>query len=182
MMAGLAGALTVYSYSQFSDVTFSTLSVGLPLLAFAFLGGLTSVSGALLAATLCPGGISFVLVTDLFSHAGLYYILVTGLSLITTAMSYPQGMAGTFGEKFGHKFRSRQPAQQDDTANAALEPERVLVVDEVIIDNVTLRYGGVTAVDGASLRVARGEIVGLIGPNGAGKTSLIDAVSGYARY
>jgi branched-chain amino acid transport system ATP-binding protein len=37
----------------------------------------------------------------------------------------------------------------------------------------------VTAVDGVSLAVGEGEIVGLIGPNGAGKSSLIDALTGY---
>jgi ATPase subunit of ABC transporter with duplicated ATPase domains len=40
-------------------------------------------------------------------------------------------------------------------------------------------YGGVTAVDGVTLTVDEGEIVGLIGRNGAGKSSLIDALTGY---
>jgi len=44
---------------------------------------------------------------------------------------------------------------------------------------VTVRYGGVLAVDDVSLDVRSGETVGLIGPNGAGKTSFIDAVSGF---
>ena len=42
----------------------------------------------------------------------------------------------------------------------------------VIIENVKKKYGGVTALDGVSLRVRRGEIFGLIGPDGAGKTTL----------
>ncbi len=42
---------------------------------------------------------------------------------------------------------------------------------------VTKRFGGLTAVDGASLRVERGEIVGLIGPNGCGKTTFFDCIS-----
>jgi sulfate-transporting ATPase len=47
------------------------------------------------------------------------------------------------------------------------------------VDDLTVRYGGVTAVSDVSLEVKPGKILGLIGPNGAGKTSLIDAVTGF---
>ncbi|WP_026380285.1 ABC transporter ATP-binding protein [Afifella pfennigii] len=46
------------------------------------------------------------------------------------------------------------------------------------LDNVTQRFGGLTALDAVSLDIAPGEVVGLIGPNGAGKTTLVNMVSG----
>lgn len=46
-------------------------------------------------------------------------------------------------------------------------------------ENVTMRFGGVTAVSDLSLKVDEGSIVGVIGPNGAGKTTLFNVLSGF---
>ncbi|MDW5594865.1 ATP-binding cassette domain-containing protein [Conexibacter stalactiti] len=45
---------------------------------------------------------------------------------------------------------------------------------------LTVRYGGVTAVNAVDLDLDGGRVTGLIGPNGAGKTSLVDAITGFA--
>jgi branched-chain amino acid transport system ATP-binding protein len=49
------------------------------------------------------------------------------------------------------------------------------------LNEVTVAFGGLIAVDTVSFEVTAGEIVGLIGPNGAGKTTVFNAVSGYYR-
>jgi ABC-type branched-subunit amino acid transport system ATPase component len=52
---------------------------------------------------------------------------------------------------------------------------------DLVIENVTVKFGGITAVDNASLVARGGAITGLLGPNGAGKTTLFNACSGLNR-
>jgi len=51
----------------------------------------------------------------------------------------------------------------------------------LVCTDVSARYGGFVAVDGVSLSVEGGHILGVAGPNGAGKTTLFDVLSGYHR-
>ena len=50
---------------------------------------------------------------------------------------------------------------------------------QLVVDSVSRHFGGVRAVEDASVSVRRGEILSVIGPNGAGKTTLLNMISGF---
>jgi branched-chain amino acid transport system ATP-binding protein len=64
---------------------------------------------------------------------------------------------------------------------ADAERRAALLRNPVVLEarDIVKRYGGVTAVNGASFQLHEGEILGLIGPNGAGKTTIFDMLSGF---
>jgi ABC-type branched-subunit amino acid transport system permease subunit len=91
-LAGVAGVLQAY---QFQGVTASPYiaMASVSALAFAYLGGISTVSGAIFAGVLATGGLAFRLL-ERVAHLGQYELLIGGLGLILTAVLNPEGIAG----------------------------------------------------------------------------------------
>ena len=68
-----------------------------------------------------------------------------------------------------------QTQQAGDLATGASDSATATRILEV--DNVTLRFGGVVALNEVSFHINEGEILGLIGPNGAGKTTCFNVMT-----
>ncbi|MFQ3453225.1 ABC transporter ATP-binding protein [Bradyrhizobium sp. UFLA01-814] len=76
-----------------------------------------------------------------------------------------------------------EAAREVGSSTAAAPAARAAGVDLPVLrlEDITLNFGGITALDGIDLAVAKGEIRAIIGPNGAGKSSLLNVVSGLYR-
>ena len=205
-IAGLGGSLLAYRRGVVTFDSFTALG-GLALLSTAYLAGITSVWGGLHAGVLASSGITFIAL-DRWVDLGSWFEVISGVLLIVTLITNPEGIAAA-GHRIADRWarwtsdrragRASEPPTvaavgpvavmadgispdgeaPDDVAPAAVAPSG-RDTPALRIDQLTVRYGGVVAVNDVSIDVRPGSIVGLIGPNGAGKTSVIDAVTGFA--
>ncbi|MEU8803819.1 ABC transporter permease [Spirillospora sp. NPDC048819] len=96
-IAGLGGALSGYRFGSVSPEFFGGVA-SLTFLAYAYLGGITSLSGAGLGGFLVAGGVGFTALKQWVHVGDRWTLLVTGIGLVATAVMNPEGMAGALRE------------------------------------------------------------------------------------
>jgi len=191
-IAAFGGLLLAFSQPTLTFSNFTVFS-SIYLVAVTVTAGLGFVVGAPFGSLLIAGGV----VSQLFngwSSINLYLPLIGGIAVIITLLSAPDGQVALFAKglaplanryaALSRSVTARLPWTTPDTLANDVDdhlsrrdrPSSVLAVRDL-----TVRFGGVVAVDGVSIEVRPGEIHGLIGPNGSGKTTLIDAITGFVR-
>jgi branched-chain amino acid transport system permease protein len=95
LIAGVAGTLYAYNFGSVSADRFS-VPLALSLIAFAYTGGITLVSGAVFAGLVAAQGILPYTLDKWFGLSGNWFLLFGGLILIFTLIQNPEGVAGSF--------------------------------------------------------------------------------------
>ena len=185
-VAGIGGCLIAYKQTNVTYQSFSAIA-GLGVFSTAFLAGITSVSGGVVAGVISAGGLVF-LAFDRAVDIGQWYSILSGLGVVLAVIHNPEGAVGPVHAALDKRRQARlaraRPAPAPETEPAEAPPAREqfaidLNAPVLRVSELTVRYGGVTAVEGVSFAVRQGTITGLIGPNGAGKTTVMDALCGF---
>ncbi len=175
-LAGLAGGIHALFVSYVTAGETFTIVVPLTVVLMSVLGGTRHWAGPAVGA---------VAITCLmyFFTAGNNPIAgkaAVGVILVLVILFMPNGILGFFLKRTAGK-RSAPPVL---AAQAAAAPEAApapATSGKVLLDvqNLSKAFKGVQALDGVSLQVHEGEILGLLGPNGSGKSTFINVVSGH---
>jgi len=176
LLAGAAGNVPLTN-------RFFQVDQSLELVAIVVIGGLGTVIGPVIGAGWVIGLPAF------FPDNEVVPLFASSLGLLVLLLYLPGGLVQLVhlardGLLALAECRLQTPTPVSRTRSAA--PATVPVLETVAnglaplaADEVVVRFGGKTAVAGASIHVAPGEVVGLIGANGAGKSTLLNAIGGF---
>ncbi|MDX3452405.1 ATP-binding cassette domain-containing protein [Streptomyces sp. ME02-8801-2C] len=157
-----------------------SLTFGISLIAACVLGGVGTVVGAV------GGGVYLTWNPSLSSAVGLPQPVVQGLVLIGVLLFLPGGVVPFLARPARGVLRRvlrrpivRRPSVSEPSAD--LVPLLPATTDSPVLlrlEHLSVSYGGLKALEDASLSLRQDEILAVIGPNGAGKTTLLNALSG----
>ena len=184
-LAALAGVLLAHYLGVYSPREFY-FQITFAMLAMLIVGGMSSVSGAVVGALLVTAliellrGVEEHVNASWFEQPSVFGLTDTGLGIAILAVLFWR-REGLFGyreiEELGGGFRRRE-GRSPRGSEPPVSVARLDGPGTLETTGVTRAFGGLKAVDGASLSVGLGEIAGLIGPNGSGKTTLLGCISG----
>lgn len=169
-LAGLGGAFYAAGFAYISPDNFN-FARSIEFLTMVLLGGAQSAFGGTLGTSL------LILLPEWLRFLKEVYLAVYGLAVILIMVFLPAGIWGLIRVPLE---RWRKPAAVDLGAIAPLDLA-VGIHDRaplLRVENMQKHFGGVKAVDGISLEVARGSVHALIGPNGSGKTTTLNVLNG----
>ncbi|HEY3830682.1 MAG TPA: branched-chain amino acid ABC transporter permease/ATP-binding protein [Acidimicrobiia bacterium] len=187
-IAGLGGALLgglviTIGYSE----RFFTFPDSLTLVSLAVIGGLGSLAGAVTGALWVIGLPAFwptnQTVPLFTSSIGLLIILLYIPGGFTQIAYWIRGLLLNWVEKrLPDRPTKTATAPPSSLARAVRElPPVEDGVGALSTSGLTVRFGGLLAVDSVDFRAEPGEVIGLIGTNGAGKSTLLNAIGGYVQ-
>jgi branched-chain amino acid transport system permease protein len=179
--AGIVGVIFAAKQTIVSPTSFQ-FSQSFYVLASVIIGGMGSVPGAIV------GGFLFVLISEsLQGVAQSYSSVVFSLALLAVIVLRPKGIwpASFHSRLRGAETAPRPVPQALDRIRGNIAGVRAAESAQggplLRVQDLSVRFGGVQALDRVSLSVGASEIVSVIGPNGAGKTTLLNAISGFIR-
>ena len=173
LLGGLGGGLFAGGFAYVSPDQFS-FSESIVFLTMALLGGVASPIGAAIGTgllILIPEWLRF-----LKSVPGLY-LAIYGLAVILIVLFMPDGIWGFVSRLFRPTKGETPPA----AVPLLLQPADSGTPDVLGVSGLSKYFGGLKAVDGVDISVARGTVHALIGPNGSGKTTTLNVLSGLYR-
>ncbi len=122
-IAGTAGWMYAYNFGSVSAARFGFL-IALGFVAFAYIGGITMVSGAVIGGLVATEGLVPYFFEELLGISGNWTLLVGGLILIVTLIQNPEGIAGTTYRKRQAARRAKEVAAAEAQAVREAEADR----------------------------------------------------------